>query len=181
MFDLLKKKEPLLFKMKAMLDPCDDDVLMKGCQLMKLKDDGTAYAGKEKAGKIPANVWEYITSFCTPKKMQRTGYNSFEVEVRGAADIPNAIPDPHDKPYIYRCGHEKHFPHMLPGTEYLCALSKNGDDLDIIVNDQKIGTVTDKDGRVKRLEDMIRKGFQTSAQIEPSPMSCGIFLIVRKV
>ena len=181
MFDFLKKKEPLLFTMKVMLDPCYDNVLMEGCQLMLLKPDGSAYAGKKMAGRIPVNAWKYITGFCTPDQMKRTGYNSFDVEVRGTADMTNVIPDPHDKPYIYRCGHVATYPHMLPHTEYLCDLVRSDDHLDIMVNNEKIGEMDDKRGRCEKVEKMLAGGFQATAQIEPSPNSCGIFVRIRKV
>ena len=183
MFDFLKKKkkEPLLFTMKVILNPCNDNVLMQGCQLMTLSSDGKAYAGKKKAGSIPPNTWRYITGFCIPDHMQRTGYNSCDVEVRGEADMANTFPDPHDKPYIYRCGHVKVYPHLLPATEYLCDLVRSDDHLDIMVNGEKIGEMSDDRGRCEKLERMIAGGFQTTAQIELSPESCGIFVIVRKV
>lgn len=187
MFDFLKRKapeppkDPLLFKMRVMLNPSNDNVLMEGCQLMTLMRDGTAYAGRKVAGRIPSNTWKYITGFCTPDHMQRTGFNSFEIEIRGTADIPSAYHTPEDSQYVYRCGHVEKYPHLLPDTEYLCDLVRNGDHLDIMVNNEKIGEMDNARDRCDRLEKMLSDGFQATAQIEPAPEHCRIFLIVRKV
>lgn len=172
MFDFLKKKE-VLFRQDVMLDPSDDDVLMQGCQVMTLKEDGTAYAEKKKAGMVYAPAWEYVTGFCMPKTMKRKSFNLFEIEVTGTADRSLVFPDPHDKPYVFRCGYADKYPHLLPATEYLCDV-KDGE---IFVGGQKIGETT----KSKKIEQMVKSGFQATAQIMPTPHSCGIFVIVRKV
>lgn len=182
MFDFLKKK-PLLFTMDVILEPCVSSVLDEGCQMMFLKKDGKAYAGKKYVGQVYKPAWDYIRGFCTPQKMYRKEWNRFQVEVTGEADMSNVFPDPHDKPYIYKCGRVKQYPHMLPNTEYFCELAPVGQHLDIIVAGNKIGELTDKrkDGRIDRINKMINTGYQATAQIDPSPESCGIFVIIRKV
>ena len=183
MFDFLKPKKPLLFTQRVQLDPSEDKILMEGCQMMSLKKDGSAYAGKKYCGKVFKPCWDYIRGFDTPDQMKRTGFNSFEVEVRGEADMTGIFPDPHDNPYIYRCGHSLLYPHLLPNTEYMCDLVDKKDHFDIMVNGSMIGTIEEKEGRdrVSKLRGMLAQGYQTTAQIEPTPASCGIFVIVRKV
>lgn len=195
MFDFLKKmttpkqaqpaqvkKDPLLFTIDVMLDPCNDAVLNEGTQVMTLDKNGTAYAGRKIAGKIDPHCWAYITGFGTPDQMKRLAYNRFKVEVRGAADMSDVFPDPHDKPYIYRCGYSQEYPHMLPMTEYRCSLVDQDDHFDVVVAGNVVGRMNDdRYGRLKKLSAMISKGFQTTAQIDPDGKACGFFVIVRKV
>ena len=193
MFDFLKKKaeelnplqpkKPLLFTQEVLLDPADNDVLSEGCQMMFLKKDGSAYAGKKYCGKVFKPCWDYITGFCTPDQMKRISFNKFEIEVRGDADMSLVFPDPHDKPYIYRCGHTYLYPHLLPNTEYFCSLDDHEDHFDIKVDGKLIGTIEEREkrDRLTKLRGMLAKGYQATAQIDPSAGSCGIFLVVRKV
>ena len=181
MFDIFKKKAPLLFTLNVKLEPYDNSVLNEGGQKFTLKKDGTALSGRKIAGKVYGPAWNYITHFGTADTLKRTDFNKFDVDVYGEIDRSNVFEDPNDRPYIYRCGKISWYPYMLPGTEYHCNLRKNGDDLDIYVAGSKIGTMEEKRDRVAKLTHMLEGGYQATAQIEPYLDSCGVFVIVRKV
>lgn len=176
-----EKIAPLLFTLEVELSQYDGDVLDKGAQILTLKN-GVAMSGKEAAGRIAPGVWDYLTRFCTPDVMSRTGYNTFEVSARGETDRSLIVEPANKRPYQFDCGRSKVFPYMLPHEEYLCNLVDCQDHFNVFVGHDKVAEYYDRKNRGKL--DVIRKylsyGWRTTAQLEPYLSECTVIVNICK-
>lgn len=174
---------PLLFTMEFDLEPYNRDVLDQGVQIMTVKKDGIVMSEKYVAGHIPEDIWKFMQHFGAPSVLTRTGYNTFRASICGTADRSNIFPDPHDEPYIYRCGLAISWPFMLPSEEYYCEMVDKEDHFDVVVDGTKVGELKNRDDkdRVSKLRHMLKNGYQATAQIETARRNCHLFVVVRKV
>ena len=184
LFDkLFKKPAPHLFDLEVRLEPYDSDVLNIRAKKVALAPNGNAIINGKIAGKV--YMWDYIKQFGTPDSMTRTDFNRFTVSVCGEADKSLVFPDPHDKPYIYKCGNTcTNCPPMMPSTEYLCEMRYDHEKknrYDVYVAGVKVGSLEDKNDRVPKLVRMLHTGYQATAQVEPNLAKFSLYVVVRKV
>lgn len=182
MFDFLKKKEPLLFTMDITLDDLSDDAASARATTVKIKPDGSVYAGARKIGKISNKLWEYILQFGTPKEMRRITPLVFQVDVPGEMSSAGIADDTSGHPYTYRCGSTDFWPCMMPKTEYDCELVDQGDHFDVMVLGVRIGQMDEvpERKRLDKLRSMIKSGYKTTARIAPQNTYCDLIVNVRK-
>lgn len=170
--NFLAPKRPL-FTLEIELEDIHRSVLDKGDQVLQLKH-GVAYAGKEKAGRLPSPIWNYVNHFGFAKYIKRTGYNYFNIELYGEEDRSLIVPDPGTQPKLYKC--PCGFPYMIPHEEYLCSLVDRNDHIDVLVGGEKIAEYSDK--KIETLRKQL--GWKTTAQFEPMRNRGFVYICTRK-
>ena len=181
MLGFFEKKSAPLFTLDLTLDGLSDDAASAKATTVKIKQDGSVYAGFRNIGTIAAPLWNYIRQFGTPKEMRRITPLVFEVDVPGTADREQICTNTAAHPYTYTCGSTCVWPRMIPKTEYNCDLVDRDDHLDVMVAGTKIGQMNEVEERkrLSKVRSMMKSGFQATAKIAPQNTYCDLYVNLR--